>query len=204
MKQGIPFIIAAPSGGGKTSLVDALVKHVENLIVSISYTTRTMRPGEKDGVNYHFVSQTQFENLIAERAFLEYAKVFEHYYGTNRYWVEEKLEQGLDVILEIDWQGARQIRAQLEDAVSIFILPPSLEVLHSRLETRGQDKPETIEKRMKAAQNEIRQYETFDYLIVNDDFDQALNDLTMIIYAEHLRRARQTQKLAKLITNLLQ
>lgn len=203
MTKGIPFIIAAPSGAGKTSLVAGLVKANPAIVVSISYTTRPLRPGEQDGVNYHFVTAQQFDQLIAENALLEYAKVFDYYYGTSRRWVEERLNAGYDVILEIDWQGARQIRRQLPSAVSIFIFPPSLDDLHKRLLKRGQDDKLVIERRMQLAQAEMSHYQEFDYLIINEDFDVALVDLTAIIRSQHLRREQQLTGIPHLITNLL-
>ena len=203
MTIGIPFIIAAPSGAGKTSLVNALVESDPSLLVSVSYTTRYVRPDEKDGVHYHFVTQHQFDQLIADNALIEHAQVFDNYYGTSRAWVKEKLAAGYDVILEIDWQGAQQIRCQLSTAVSIFILPPSFASLFQRLRKRSQDEDLVIEKRMRAAQAEMSHYREFDYLIVNDDFDTALNDLKAIIRSEHLRREQRLADIANLITNLL-
>lgn len=175
------FIIAAPSGGGKTSLTKALVKSLDNLVISVSYTTRPMRPGEKNGVNYCFVSEKEFHDLIHKNTFLEHATVFGYLYGTSKEWVLNQLKQNKDVILEIDWQGAAQIRKLFPDAVSIFILPPSMEILQKRLEERKQDSPEVIQKRMKAAQEECSHASEFEYVITNDDFDTAVTELKEII-----------------------
>ncbi|HEV2614716.1 MAG TPA: guanylate kinase [Gammaproteobacteria bacterium] len=175
------FIIAAPSGGGKTSLTRALVENMDNLLISVSHTTRAMRPGEKDGVNYHFISDEKFQALVKQNIFLEHAHVFGSWYGTSRDWVLSQLQHNKDVILEIDWQGAKQIRELFKEAISIFILPPSMEVLHKRLELRGQDSPSIIEKRMQAAKEECSHAPEFDYVITNDDFDTAVNDLKNII-----------------------
>ncbi len=177
------FIIAAPSGGGKTSLTRALVKSMDNLVISISHTTRPMRPGEKDGVNYHFVTPEKFQELIQQNVFLEHAKVlgFGYDYGTSREWVTEQLKNNKDVILEIDWQGAQQIRKLFKDTVSIFILPPSMDVLRKRLEERKQDTAEVIEKRMQAAEEECSHQNEFDHVIVNNDFEDAVTELKNII-----------------------
>lgn len=180
-KQGSLFIIAAPSGGGKTSLVNALLKTDPRLILSVSHTTRAARPGEIDGQHYHFVSDAEYEKMVNEGEFMEYARVFDHYYGTNRNSVALQLEQDRDVILEIDWQGARQVRAVFPECCSIFIIPPSLEDLLKRLEGRGQDSATVIQRRMRDAQAEISHWAEFDYLVVNDDFDAALEELRAII-----------------------
>lgn len=177
------FIIAAPSGGGKTSLTRALVENMDNLVISVSHTTRPMRSGEKDGVNYHFVTAEKFQELIQQNIFLEHAKVlgFGYDYGTSREWVMSQLKQNKDVILEIDWQGAQQIRKLFKEAVSIFILPPSMDILRKRLEERGQDSQDVIAKRMQAAKEECSHAPEFDYVITNDNFDVAVNDLKNII-----------------------
>lgn len=198
------FIIAAPSGTGKTSLVAALLQQIDNLRVSISHTTRGMRSGEVDEKDYFFVTKEAFIEKIAEKAFLEYAMVFDHYYGTARTWVEEQLATGVDVILEIDWQGARQIKLSYPEAISIFILPPSLTTLRNRLEQRGQDSLDTIAKRLSKAQEEIKHHIEYDYLVVNDDFIQAAEELRMIIIAQRLRTTSQTSRHAKLLENLLE
>lgn len=200
---GTLYIISAPSGGGKTSLVRALVSSVPNLFISVSHTTRLMRPGEQDGINYHFVSDDQFQKLLQQNIFLEHAEVFGHYYGTSRAWVEEQLAQGHDVILEIDWQGAQQIRQRFKQNVSIFILPPSCEALQKRLMTRAQDNLSVIDKRMAQARNEMSHYFEFDYLVINDIFENALEDLRTIILSRRLAIAYQVPQHSKLIQNLL-
>jgi guanylate kinase len=179
--HGSLFIIAAPSGGGKTSLVNALLKHDPRLVLSISHTTRPARPGEIDGQHYHFVTEPEYEKMVNNGDFMEHAQVFDHYYGTNRNSVALQLEQGLDVILEIDWQGARQVRAVFPDCCLIFIIPPSLEDLRRRLTGRGQDSAKVIQRRMQDAQAEISHWAEFDQLVVNDNFDTALEELLAII-----------------------
>ncbi len=179
--QGSLFIIAAPSGGGKTSLVNALLSHDPRMVLSISHTTRSARPGEIDGQHYHFVCEAEYEQMVNNGDFMEHARVFDHYYGTNRNSVALQLEQDRDVILEIDWQGARQVRAVFPDCCSIFIIPPSLEDLRKRLTGRGQDSVKVIQRRMRDAQAEISHWAEFDYLVVNDNFDAALEELRAII-----------------------
>lgn len=180
-KKGTLFIIAAPSGAGKTSLVRALINSCMNLVVSISYTTRPMRSGERDGVDYHFVDRDTFRKLIEAGDFLEYAQVFDHYYGTSRSQVMAQLEKGLDVILEIDWQGAQQVRRAMADTVSIFILPPSRNALEERLTSRKQDSAAVIKRRLQDAMTEISHYDEFDYVVVNDDFNTTLREIKEII-----------------------
>jgi len=175
------FIIAAPSGCGKTSLVKALLESPKKLAVSVSHTTRKARKGEANGKNYHFVSKTTFDEMIINNDFLEYAEVFGNMYGTKRSHINEKLDANIDIILEIDWQGARQVRKNMPDAISIFILPPSKKILLQRLIDRGQDDDETISKRMENSEREMSHYDEFDYLIINNQFDSALNDLKTII-----------------------
>ena len=175
------FIIAAPSGCGKTSLVEALMERSKNLSVSVSYTTRKARKGEVNGENYHFVSKDTFAKMITNNDFVEYAEVFGNMYGTARSSINEKLNANIDIILEIDWQGARQVRKNMPDTVSIFILPPSKDALLERLKNRGQDDDETISKRMENAEREMSHYEEFDYIIINEQFDSALTDLMNII-----------------------
>ncbi|MEO6697452.1 MAG: guanylate kinase [Gammaproteobacteria bacterium] len=201
--QGTLYIIAAPSGGGKSSLVKALLEATPNLQVSISYTTRPMRPREQQGADYHFVDQAQFAALRDSGAFLEHAEVFGHCYGTSRAWVTERLQQGVDIILEIDWQGKRQIAQSFPEAVSIFILPPSRTVLEQRLRARGQDGDEVIVQRMQAATNEISHWNEFDYLVLNDDFETAAADLKAVIVARRLRRELQGARLQRLLADLL-
>ena len=175
------FIIAAPSGCGKTSLVKALMERSKNLSVSVSYTTRKARKGEVNGENYHFVSKDTFAEMITNNDFVEYAEVFGNMYGTARSSINEKLSANIDIILEIDWQGARQVRKNMSDTVSIFILPPSKDALLERLKNRGQDDDEIISKRMENAEREMSHYEEFDYIIINEQFDSALSDLMNII-----------------------
>ena len=186
MYKGKLYIIAAPSGAGKTSLVKAMVKSTPHIQVSVSHTTRESRPGEQDGVNYHFTTVDDFKRMLGEGVFLEHAEVFGNYYGTSKTWVREQLDKGEDVILEIDWQGAQQIRRLMPDAVSIFILPPSKEVLHERLVGRGQDPEDVIERRMAQAVSEMSHYNEFDYIVINDEFDLALRDLQTIIRSRRL------------------
>ena len=203
MTTGTLYIVSAPSGAGKTSLVKQLRAETIGLAVSISHTTRSMRPGEIDGQDYFFVSLEQFRSMIANQAFLEHAQVFDNYYGTARQTVEAHLAQGLDVILEIDWQGAQQIKCLIPEAVSIFILPPSIPVLRQRLHNRGQDSQAIIARRMRDAVTELQHYGEFDYLVVNDDFQLALNQLKSILIANRLRQARQQQQLSDLLDHLL-
>ncbi len=202
-RPGLLFIVSAPSGAGKTSLVKTLIASEPELEVSISHTTRPRRAGERDGVDYYFVDKTSFEALIAQGGFLEYAQVFDHFYGTSRYWVSEQLDQGRDVILEIDWQGAHQVRAAMPEAISIFILPPSCQALEQRLRGRGRDTEETIKRRMWDASNEISHYAEYDYLVVNDDFHCALAELQAIIRASRLRIDVQRCALAPLLQDLM-
>ena len=209
MPRGILFLISAPSGGGKTSLVNAMLEKASGpgdnrqLCVSISQTTRPQRPGEEDGKNYHFVSETEFQQLRADNAFLESAEVFGNLYGTSKAWVEERLEAGWDVILEIDWQGASQVQALLPDAVSIFILPPSLDSLRQRLTSRGQDDAEVIEKRMAEAVSEITHIDQAESIVINDSFDIALLDLEAVIRSARLSKAHQLKANEELLKNLL-
>jgi guanylate kinase len=203
MSQGTLFIVSAPSGAGKTSLVKALRRSFAGLTVSVSHTTRPRRPGEEHGRDYFFVERQEFERMIETGEFLEHARVFDHHYGTARRTVEIALAGGRDVLLEIDWQGARQIRQALPDCVSIFILPPSRTTLEERLKARGQDDPETIARRMRDAISEMSHYREYDYLVVNDDFDQALAELRAIVVASGLSTARQAEKHRALIEGLL-
>jgi guanylate kinase len=202
-RQGTLFIIAAPSGAGKTTLVRAVINQLTQAVISISHTTRPQRPGEVDGVNYYFVTVEQFQALLQQDIFLEHAKVFDHYYGTSGQWVREQLRSGNDVILEIDWQGAQQIRLLFPHTVSVFIVPPSMQVLRQRLQERGQDSPEVIERRMQQAKAEISHYHEFDYLIVNDSFTNAVTDLKSIIHAQRLQSESQIKSNQKLLEALL-
>lgn len=201
--RGNLFTVSAPSGAGKTSLVKALVDSLDDIRVSVSHTTRAMRPGEVDGVNYHFVSQDTFKSMLAEAAFLEHAQVFTNYYGTSKHWVEEQLAAGTDVILEIDWQGAAQVRRLIPDTIGLFILPPSREALHQRLTGRGQDSAEVIDARMKEAINEMTHYVEADYLIINDDFDTALSEFKALVVSQRLAQSRQSQRHRRLLADLL-
>ena len=200
---GTLYTVSAPSGAGKTSLVNALIERCEGLQVSVSHTTRPMRPAEKEGVNYHFVSDNVFVDMLDRAEFLEHAQVFGNLYGTSSVWLEEQLERGLDVILEIDWQGARQVKLLLPETQSIFILPPSRQALQQRLSLRGQDDPGIIEGRMNAAVAEMSHYVESDFLVVNKDFDQALDELQCIVASQRLRTARQQKILSSMLQNLL-
>ncbi|PCH63190.1 MAG: guanylate kinase [SAR86 cluster bacterium] len=204
MSQGTLYIIMAPSGAGKTSLVKALIESPsnDNLCVSISHTTRAIRPGEVDGLNYHFVNQTAFIRQADSGDFLESARVYGNFYGTSKQWVNQQTDAGRDVILEIDWQGATQVRKKIPQACAIFILPPSLESLRSRLTNRGQDDKETIEKRMQQAVEEISHVSEADYVVINDDFDLALTDLQAIIRSRQLHRDRQQAAMQHLLEKI--
>lgn len=209
MPQGSLYLISAPSGAGKTSLVKALLNEKSacnaesKLCVSVSHTTRPMRPGEVNGVNYHFVDVATFLAMKEKNDFLECAEVFGNRYGTSRAWVEERLASGWDVILEIDWQGAAQVKGMLPQSVGIFILPPSLEALEKRLTARGTDKPEVIADRMAKAVNEMSHYPQADYLVINDQFEAALADLQAIFRSNQLRRKVQEQRNSGLLGALL-
>ena len=191
---GILYIISAPSGAGKTSLVKALLKANSGIRLSVSYTTRTPRSGEVEGRDYHFVSREQFEGMLANQEFLESAEVYGNYYGTSKTGIERDLATGRGILLEIDWQGAAQVRQHFIDAVSIYILPPSFSALRTRLTGRGQDSPAVIEQRLAAAAEDVSHAEGFDYIIVNDDFDEALLDLTAIARSVRLTGGRQTRR----------
>ena len=202
-EAGILFIVSAPSGAGKTSLLRELVPADERLVVSVSHATRAMRPGERDGQHYHFVTTEHFEQLVGEGAFLEHARVFDNYYGTSEAAVREPLAQGLDVVLEIDWQGARQVRRRFPQAVSIFIAPPSIDALRERLSGRGQDSAEIVERRMADARNELSHYPEYDYLVINDDFATALAELRCLVMAERLREPRQSARFTEALADML-
>jgi guanylate kinase len=201
--QGSLYIFAAPSGAGKTSLVKALVETTADIEVSVSHTTRAPRPGEVDGVNYHFTDVAAFQAMVAQGAFLEHAQVFDNYYGTARANIEQRLAAGVDVILEIDWQGARQVREQFPDSIGIFILPPSRQALEERLRGRGQDGDEVIARRMRDAESEISHYGEFDYLVINDDFATALVELAAIVTAQRLRTRVQASRHQQMLQALL-
>jgi len=204
------FIIAAPSGCGKTSLVEALIKKNKKLCVSVSHTTRAPRPDEINGINYYFVSIKEFKEMIKNNAFVEHALVFDNHYGSSTKLIKEKLDEDIDVILEIDWQGARQVKENMPNAISIFILPPSKEALLGRLQQRAQDNEQTIKKRMSDAQNQMKHFSEFDYLVINDDFNNALNDLNLIICRPNkasgrlsLSLSEQSIKYRKLLEKLI-
>ncbi len=201
--RGQLFVVSAPSGAGKTSLVAELIQRMPNLSVCVSHTTRPRRSKETDGVNYHFVDVDTFEKMIADEAFLEHARVFDNYYGTALQTVQETLSEGCDLILEIDWQGAAQVRKLLPEAIGIFILPPSRAELERRLTGRGQDAPDVIRKRLSQAVEEMSHCSEFDYLVVNDVFEDAVADLVSIVRAGMLHRTRQQFELAGLLDDLL-
>jgi len=197
------FVIAAPSGGGKTSLVRALLAREPGIRLSVSYTTRPPRPGETDGVDYHFVDEPRFLALKARGEFLEHAHVHGNWYATSATWLRRQVEAGDDVLLEIDWQGAAQVRQLIPSTVGIFVLPPSLQVLKERLERRGQDSPAVIARRLEAAQAEMRHCGEFDYVIINQDFAVATDDVAAIVRASRLRRAPQLSRHGQLLQSLL-
>ena len=205
MSLGNLYILSAPSGAGKSSLINALLADLprNEVRLSISHTTRNPRPAEEDGVHYYFTTHAEFEALIEKDHFLEWAEVFGNYYGTSLPMIEKSLEQGVDVFLDIDWQGARQIRQKVPNVKTIFILPPSREELKNRLVGRGQDSDETIAKRMAEAKSEMSHYNEFDYVIVNDDFQQALAELKAILTAERLKLSSQEIRHKALIEQLL-
>lgn len=200
---GTLYIVAAPSGAGKSSLVNALIARLQFVYLSISHTTREMRPGEEDGEHYHFTTVESFIEHVEKGDFLEHAQVFDNYYGTSQTYVQGQLDAGHDVILEIDWQGAQQVRRLMPSAKSIFILPPSKEALKERLEKRQQDSAELIARRMKDAVSEMSHYAEFDYLIINDDFYKALDELCTIFTANRTLIDQQQQRYESLIAQLL-
>ncbi|MBK5009166.1 guanylate kinase [Pseudomonas sp. S60] len=201
--SGTLYIVSAPSGAGKTSLVTALTAEDPHIRVSVSHTTRTMRPGEEHGVNYHFVAHDAFRALIDQGDFLEHAEVFGNFYGTSRSALQQTLDQGYDLILEIDWQGAQQVRKLMPNALSVFILPPSQEALRHRLDNRGQDSEQIIAGRMKEAVSEMQHYAEYDYVIINDDFATALLDLKAVFRANRLLLKNQQQRHGALLTELV-
>ena len=203
MSKGSLYIVAAPSGAGKTSLVTELVRSTRHITVSVSHTTRPMREGEVDGKNYNFISVDEFQHMIGKGVFLEHAEVFGNFYGTSQAWVEEQLENDIDVILEIDWQGAQQVRRLMPEAIGIFILPPSQKELHKRLTGRGQDDESVIAHRMAKAVSEMSHYNEFDYIIINDDFDEAPFDLKAVIRSKRLGLDFQHEYRQDLIKDLL-
>jgi guanylate kinase len=201
--SGTLYTVSAPSGAGKTSLVKALVEQDPGVRVSVSHTTRPMRPGEIDGVNYHFVDQAEFLRRVEQGEFLEHARVFGNLYGTSGHWVEQELSRGIDVVLEIDWQGAQQVKRLIPASRAVFILPPSRETLLERLTGRGQDDAGVIAGRMAEAEREMSHYAESDYLLVNDDFDVAVAELRAVVAAERLRTVRRSEGLAPLLQGLL-
>lgn len=201
--SGLLFVVSAASGTGKTSLVKALLERVNNLHVSVSHTTRGQRPGELDGVHYHFSTKENFLNLVNEGGFIEYAEVFGNYYGTAQATVKEQLAKGHDVLLEIDWQGAQQVRRLFPESKQIFILPPSQFDLRQRLSNRGTDSVDVIEHRLSCAVEDMQQYVNFDYVIINDDFNKALHDLEAVIIANRLALHQQANRHKKLIQALI-
>ncbi|XBC38985.1 MAG: guanylate kinase [Buchnera aphidicola (Melaphis rhois)] len=205
MVKGILFIISAPSGTGKSSLIREILNTnvLFKIQVSISHTTRMIRPGERNGKHYYFISTSQFEAMIKEKKFLEYAQVFDNYYGTSKQSVCKNLSTGTDIFLDIDWQGAKQVRDKIPNSRSIFILPPSKNELYRRLCKRSQDSDFVIQKRMAQAVSEMKHYIEYDYLIINDDFKLAVSNLNKIIQVEHLSRRYQTRKNDTLIQHLL-
>jgi guanylate kinase len=201
--SGCLFVLAAPSGGGKTSLVKALLEREPGMRLSVSYTTRTPRPGEEDGVDYHFVDEAQFMALKDKGELLEHAYVHGNWYATSATWLNKEVQAGHDVLLEIDWQGARQVRDLISGSVLVFILPPSLQSLRERLQKRGQDSDDVIARRMDAAREEMRHCGEFDYVIMNQDFARAVDDLSVIVRAARLAAPRQQVRHAALIAELL-
>ncbi len=197
------FIVAAPSGGGKTSLVKQLVHELPDIVVSVSHTTRDRRAAEVDGVDYFFIDEPKFQQMIDAHAFVEHAQVFDHFYGTSEAQIKERLQAGIDVVLDIDWQGAQQIKRSFVDAVSVFIIPPSLDILKQRLMDRRRDNVQVIHERMQQAHDEMSHYHEFDYLIVNDDFGVAASELQAIVLAYRLRMSRQSVRQRKLLSFLL-
>lgn len=201
--SGTLYIISAPSGAGKTSLVKALVDDIDDIRVSVSHTTRPKRPGEVGGVNYNFVDFATFERMVQDDVFLEHAQVFDNFYGTSREWVEQQLREGIDVILEIDWQGAQQVRPKMPGCVGVFILPPSREALMQRLRGRGQDSEAVIRRRFRDAVTDMSHFNEYDYVVINDDFAEALLDLSAIVRARRQRVEVQRARQGVLIDALL-
>ena len=201
--KGNLFVISSPSGAGKSSLIGALLKKHDDMKVSVSHTTRAPRPGEVDEVHYHFTDVNEFKQVIEQNGFYEWAEVFGNYYGTSKQAIEAQLAQGIDVFLDIDWQGAQQMRKLVDDIITVFILPPSREELENRLNKRGQDSEEVIAKRMAQAQSEMSHYNEYNFVLINDDFDQTLSQFEAIVLAHRQRKANQESKYGDLITQLL-
>ena len=202
-KRGNLFILSAPSGAGKSSLINALLERHDDMKVSVSHTTRDARPGEENNLHYHFVATAQFKQLIAQDVFVEWAEVFGNFYGTSKHAIQAMLNQGIDVFLDIDWQGAQQIRKQFDDVITIFILPPSQQELKQRLCSRGQDSETVIEQRMHQAQSEISHYHEFDYLLINDQFASTLTELETLVLSARLKQRNQAIKFDHLLKDLL-
>lgn len=202
--SGSLFVIVAPSGAGKTSLVEALLREEPNIRLSVSYTTRTPRPGEVHGREYHFVNRAEFEAMLAKGGFLEHAEVYGNLYGTSKSWINAARAAGEDVLLEIDWQGAAQVRDIYSDMVSIFIMPPSIEALEQRLTARGKDAADVIARRIAGARLELRHISATDYVIVNDTFAVAVADLRVVVQASRLSRVRQLERYAGIIAEMVQ
>ncbi|HCU88834.1 MAG TPA: guanylate kinase [Gammaproteobacteria bacterium] len=201
-KAGNLLIISAPSGAGKTSLVHGVVKRMQNIAASISHTTRPRRPGETDGVDYFFITEPEFEKMIQEGEFLEYAQVFGNLYGTSRTQIDRILDTGIDLLVELDWQGARSIRDIYPDTVSIFVMPPSEKALRERLVARRMDQKEIIQQRMQAAMSEISHYREYEFLVINDDFERALQELCLIVGASRLKTASQRKSLRQILDRM--
>ncbi len=197
------YIISAPSGAGKTSLVREACQRLERLQVSVSHTTRPMRPNDKDGVDYHFVALDEFHAMLQRCEFLEHAQVFDNFYATSQLAVEKTLAAGVDVILEIDWQGAEQVRRLMPDATGIYIAPPSLEVLASRLRGRASDSDEVIDRRLRDAVSDMRHFTNYDYLIINDNFDQAIDELCGVILSKRVTVCRQSAENEAVLSAML-
>ncbi len=202
-KSGTLFMVSAPSGAGKTSLVQAVLEQVDNLSVSISHTTRKPRIGEKNGEAYHFVDEAEFKQMIKDNRFLEYATVFKHHYGTSKQHIEEDLAAGKNIILDIDWQGARQIKSLLRNSVGIFILPPDYHSLRDRLINRHDEDMEMVEYRMQQARNEMSHFKEYDYVVINDNFDEAVDELTAIITATNLGSCRQSAYFDSVVNEIM-
>jgi guanylate kinase len=201
--KGNLFVISSPSGAGKSSLISALLKQHNDMQVSVSHTTRAPRPGEEHGVHYHFTDVDAFKQLISENGFFEWAEVFGNFYGTSKQAITEQLEQGIDVFLDIDWQGAQQMRKLVDNIVTLFILPPSKAELEDRLNKRGQDSKEVIAKRMDKAQSEMSHYDEYDFVLINDDFEQTLQQLETVVLAHRARTENQQIKHQSLLNDLL-
>lgn len=203
MNQGTLYTISAASGTGKSTLVTALINSIDNLKLSVSHTTRIARTGEIEGVHYHFVSKTEFQQILEADVFVEYATVFDNNYGTSKQWLSEQLNEGIDVILEIDWQGAQKVRQFQPNLVSIFVLPPSFEILETRLRDRKTDSEEVILNRLRGAREDISHYIEYDYIVLNDDFSQALEDLRSIIHSQTLKRRGAKPHIQTVLKDLL-